>query len=75
MSESEFDVSLLDELKPLDDFLDESEHSLEIFESAETLLCPQAEDFIINEPWILQDRIKEITPTAEGNGLIDLFFV
>ena len=69
MSENEeFDVSLLDELKPLDCFLENElekrSTSDESIGHEEALELDFLEDFVVNSEWPLEKRILEVSPSA-----------
>ena len=65
----EFDVNLLDDLKPLESFLDVPELNDKFDETNDILQLEHAEDIVINENWIVQQRIREISPSGEPTAL------
>ena len=74
MSENgEFDVSLLDDLKPLDCFLEneleKGSNSDDSFDHEESLELDFLEDFLVNADWPLEKRVFEVAPYAEVTSI------
>ena len=70
MEESdEFDVSLLDDLKPLESFLSPPEEPELSSLPSDVLELTSAEDFVITSTWSIHGRIHEIAPTAEPTAI------
>ena len=77
MTESdEFDVSLLDDLKPLESFLEtendsdgEREQGKETEWDESILELLANEDFIVDSDWWVEQRIREVSPQGEVTAM------